>query len=193
MLGGPRIATAEGSASLERSLELFFAEHYDRLVRLAALVCHAQGSVEDAVQAAMEQAWRRRATLRDARQMRPWLDRIVVREAIRANRRPWWAALAPGKAAVTRIEVQDPDDGQDAEGDGRPASAAKPTDPAWVALTVAFRGLPIEQRAVVALHLYAGYSVEETARLMGAGIETTRSRLRLARERLRRELAEDER
>jgi RNA polymerase sigma-70 factor (ECF subfamily) len=58
---------------------------------------------------------------------------------------------------------------------------------------VAFEGLPAEQRAVVALHLYEGYPVEETAQLMGAGIETTRSRLRLARQRLRRELGGDDR
>ena len=79
---------------------------------------------------------------------------------------------------------------------GAPLPAAPPhqaTDPAWVALTVAFRELPVEQRAVVTLHLYAGYSVQETARIMGARLETTRSRLRLAREHLRRELAEDQR
>jgi DNA-directed RNA polymerase specialized sigma24 family protein len=42
------------------------------------------------------------------------------------------------------------------------------------------------------LHLHLGYGVVETAELMGAGVETTRSRLRLARRRLRADLAEDE-
>jgi DNA-directed RNA polymerase specialized sigma24 family protein len=41
----------------------------------------------------------------------------------------------------------------------------------------------------VALHLHAGYTVSETAELVGAPIETVRSRLRVAREHLRRELA----
>jgi RNA polymerase sigma-70 factor (ECF subfamily) len=50
-----------------------------------------------------------------------------------------------------------------------------------------------DHRAVVALHLHAGYSVAETADLVGAPIETVRSRLRVARERLRRDLAEGSR
>jgi len=43
---------------------------------------------------------------------------------------------------------------------------------------------------VIALHLYAGYSVVETAEAVGAPVETVRSRLRLARERMRRQLEE---
>ena len=43
---------------------------------------------------------------------------------------------------------------------------------------------------MVALHLYAGYSVEETARVLQIPFDTVRSRLRAARERLRRELGE---
>jgi DNA-directed RNA polymerase specialized sigma24 family protein len=74
-------------------LAAFFDAHYERVGRLAGLVCRSSGLVEDAVQAAMEQAWRRRSSLRDPGRMRWWLDRIVVREAIRRNRRPWWSRL----------------------------------------------------------------------------------------------------
>ncbi|HET9521376.1 MAG TPA: sigma-70 family RNA polymerase sigma factor [Candidatus Limnocylindrales bacterium] len=175
MTGRPVAAIGEGSTDLEGQLADFFGTHYDRLVRLAALVCHAGVSIEDAVQAAMEQAWRRRHTLRDAERMRPWLDQIVVREAIRLNRRPWWSRF---QASPDAPPVPDRRGG---------------VDPTWIALADAFRALPAEQRAVVALHLYEGYSVEETASIMDAGLETTRSRLRLARARLRRELGEDER
>jgi RNA polymerase sigma-70 factor, ECF subfamily len=146
-------------------------------VRLAALVCHSSESVEDAVQAAMERAWRRRDTLLDPGRMKPWLDQIVVREAIRLNRRPWWSRLH-GSEPDALAEVPDTRGG---------------VDPNWVALSVAFGRLPLEQRAAVALHLYACYSVEETAKLTGSRVETTRSRLRLARNTLRRELGEDER
>jgi RNA polymerase sigma factor (sigma-70 family) len=62
--------------------------------------------------------------------------------------------------------------------------------PAWTALREAFDGLSAQQRAVVSLHLYAGYSVSETASLLGAKPETIRSRLRLAKQRLRRDLKE---
>jgi RNA polymerase sigma-70 factor (ECF subfamily) len=60
------------------------------------------------------------------------------------------------------------------------------------ALAKAFATLPPEQRAAVALHLHLGYTVQETADLVGVPIETVRSRLRLARERLRRSLEADE-
>jgi len=51
--------------------------------------------------------------------------------------------------------------------------------------------LPADQRAVVALHLHLGYSIAETAEVVGAPPETVRSRLRLARQRLRHALGED--
>jgi RNA polymerase sigma-70 factor (ECF subfamily) len=177
MIGRPVVAIEQGASDLEGQLADFFARDYDRLVRLAALVCHANASVEDAVQAAMEQAWRRRHTLGDPSLLRPWLDRIVVREAIRLNRRPWWSRSSE------QIAVD--------SGKQEPPDRLGGVDPAWIALSVAFKTLPAEQRAVVALHLYEGYPVTETAEMMGASIETTRSRLRLARQRLRRELGEE--
>lgn len=180
-MGGRQAAVAEEElADLEGQLADFFGAHYDRLIRLATLVCHSVSSVEDAVQAAMEQAWRRRDTLRDVSRMRPWLDQIVVRESIRLNRRPWWSRFQQASPEPETVDTTSP---------GRQGGV----DPTWIALLVAFRKLPVEQRAVVALHLYVGYPVEETARIMDASVETTRSRLRLARLRLRRELGEDER
>jgi RNA polymerase sigma-70 factor (ECF subfamily) len=176
MFGRPVVAIEQAASNLEDQLADFFGQHYERLVRLAAVVCHADTSVEDAVQAAMEQAWRRRHTLGDPGSLKPWLDRIVVREAIRLNRRPWWSRLTRQLDSESAQELPD----------RRPG-----VDPAWIALSIAFRTLPAEQRAVVALHLYEGYPVNETAQLMGASIETTRSRLRLARQRLRRELGEE--
>jgi RNA polymerase sigma-70 factor (ECF subfamily) len=175
MIGRPAAAIGEEARGLEAQLADFFGLHYDRLIRLAALVCHAGVPVEDAVQSAMEQAWRRKHTLRDPERIRPWLDQIVVREAIRLNRNPWWVRIRGDRGGA----APEPTD----RGGGVNAS--------WIALVTAFRTLPADQRAVVALHLYAGYSVEETADITGAGVETTRSRLRLARQRLRTQLAED--
>ena len=77
-----------GAASLEDELAGFFEVHYERMVRLAGLVCRSGGLAEDAVQAAMEQAWKRRSSLRDPSRARWWLDRIIVRDAMRLNRRP---------------------------------------------------------------------------------------------------------
>jgi RNA polymerase sigma-70 factor (ECF subfamily) len=70
-----------------------------------------------------------------------------------------------------------------------PASTPEPAELA--VLREALGHLSPDHRAVIALHLYAGYSVDETARVLQVPFDTVRSRLRAARERLRRELGED--
>ena len=67
----------------DADLEEFVVEHYDRLIRLARLICRDASDAADAVQLALEQAWRRRSSLRGGASLRPWLDWIVAREAIR--------------------------------------------------------------------------------------------------------------
>jgi RNA polymerase sigma-70 factor (ECF subfamily) len=166
-------------AGADVGLESFVVEHYDRLVRLARLVCHDATDATDAVQAGLERAWRHRGSLRDAEHRSPWLDRIVVREAIRVSkrRRTWLERVL----------------GIDHEADVVLTSADPTPDVALrVVLDGALDRLSPEQRAVVALHLYAGYTVQETADIVGAPLETVRSRLRLARERLRTVLGESQ-
>lgn len=172
---------AEAAALDDTTLEAFVAEHYERLRRLAWLVTHDATLTADAVQAGLEQAWRNRTKLRDGRRLRPWLDRIVVRESIRiGKRRRGWLrrTLSPREPSEAWIDLAHT---------GRLPSAE------WIAFRAAFGRLPYQQRAVVALHLYAGYSVAETADLVGARIGTVRSRLRLARQRLRRDVEEGHR
>jgi hypothetical protein len=113
-----------GAASVEDQPAAFFDAHYERMVRLAGLVCRSGVLAEDAVQAAMEQAWRRRSSLRDPGRMRWWLDRIVVREAIRMNRRPWWSRLTATHTDEHASLLPDP---------------AGETTPQRMALTAAFR------------------------------------------------------
>jgi RNA polymerase sigma-70 factor (ECF subfamily) len=64
--------------------------------------------------------------------------------------------------------------------------------PERAVLRIVLDGLSAAQRAAVVLHLHAGYSVDETAELLGVPRETVRSRLRVARENLRRALGEAE-
>jgi RNA polymerase sigma-70 factor (ECF subfamily) len=164
-------------ADVDAAITAFVARHYDRLLGVARLVCQDTSDAADAVQIALEQAWRRRDTLRDDDRIRAWLDRIVAREALRVSRRrrSRLSRLMPGPAQAMHIEPAD----------GRASQAH-----VYVALRTAFAGLSAEQRAVVALHLHLGYTIPETADIVGAPEETVRSRLRLARERLRYELEE---
>ena len=170
--------TAEvGQTQSDAAIAAFVAEHYDRLLRLARLVCRDTSDAADAVQLGLEQAWRQRSTLRDEARVRPWLDRIVVREAVRISKRRqiWLSRLFRPRPEITWIEPPDP----------------QGSDPStFVALRAAFQRISPEHRAVVVLHMHFGYTVAETAALVGVPDETVRSRLRIAKQRLRRELEE---
>jgi RNA polymerase sigma-70 factor (ECF subfamily) len=163
----------------DAALAEFVTDHYDRLIRLARLVCRDGGDAGDAVQRGLERAWTSRASLRDLARLRPWVDRIVVREAIRMgrSRQSFVGRFLTPSSQVAWIEPASPGIEQASE---------------WGAFRTAFAGLSADHRAVIALHLYAGYSIAETAELVGAPTETVRSRLRLAKDRLRRELQERE-
>jgi len=169
-------AEVEGARS-DAAIAAFVVEHYDRLLGLARIVCRDTADAADAVQIGLEQAWRKRSTLRDGALLRPWLDRIVTREAIRVsrNRSSWLGRLFSARAEVAWIETRD-------------ERASEP--PTYMALRAAFGRLSPEHRAVVGLHLHLGYSVAETAAIVGAPDETVRSRLRAAKQRLRSDLEE---
>ena len=169
-------------ATRARTLELFFEMHYARLVGLAGLVCGDVASAEDIVQTALERAWRSRASLQDDARLRPWLDRVVVREAARERRTrlTWLSRLirppVVGELSPVHAQIEDRSAG------GFPERSA---------LRAAIEGLTVAQRAVVVLHLHAGYTVDETAAALGVPRETVRSRLRVAREQLRHVLGND--
>jgi RNA polymerase sigma-70 factor (ECF subfamily) len=158
----------------------FVVEHYERLLRLARLVVDDASEAGDAVQFGLEKAWRHRTSLRDPSRRKPWLDRIVVREAIRVSkaRRSWIRRLLRAPTRQEWLELPDP------LGEGTAARSA---------MREAFATLSAEHRAVVSLHLHSGYTVAETAAIVGVPLETVRSRLRVAKEKLRHELREEER
>lgn len=167
--------TAAHQALDVEQLTAFVESDYPRLIGLAGLVCRGEVEPADVVQSALEQAWRHRASLRRSDRLRPWLDRIVVRQALRMRRRRFGFLPRSLRGEGRELDI----------------AAARGAEPqAWTELRMAFDALSREQRAVVALHLHAGYSVEETAVMTGAPLETTRSRLRLAKARLRDSLSE---
>ena len=158
------------------ALEAFFTAHHGRLLRLAGLVCGDLAAAEDIVQTALERAWRSRGSIADDARMRPWLDRIVVREAARERRtRLRWLDRLIHPPTVTEIGAPERDHVDEAAG----------RFPERFVLRQALAGLSIAQRAVVVLHLHAGYTLDETAGILGIPRETVRSRLRVAREQLR--------
>lgn len=154
-------------ATTTPTLEELVAEHYDGLLRVAVLICADRADAEDAVQLALERAWRHGQAIRDSDRLPAWLHRIVVREAIRVEHRR--RGLLGRWLTAPREIFLDPQLASDRDLD----------------LQAALRDLSVEQRAALVLHYYAGYSVAETAELSGVPLETARSRLRMARHRLR--------
>lgn len=180
----PAASASAQEAAFEAALIDFVRQHHGRLIRLAGLICRDVTDSEDAVQSGLERAWRARGTLRDSERMAAWLDRIVVREAIRLSggtRRLRWLSRRGSEDEAQRVLDAVP---------AAPGDAVGASVTSRLALRSAFEGLPPDQRAVVALHLYEGYTMPETAEIVGVPLETARSRLRLAKERLRAALAE---
>lgn len=162
-----RAGLGRGDATTAPMLEELVAQNYGRLLRVAVLICADRSDAEDAVQIALERAWRHGQALRDPDRFPAWLHRIVVREAVRLEHRRR-GLLRRWLAGPREITV------------GASPAADRDLD-----LQRALRDLSVEQRAALVLHYYAGYSVVETAELCGVPLETARSRLRLARGRLR--------
>ena len=173
--------TLDGASPDISALEAFVAVHYGRLLGLAGLVCGDATHAEDIVQTALERAWRSRTTIRDDERIRPWLDRIVVREAAREKRTRFaWLGRLVRPPTVTELEAPERDLVD------RTASRF----PERSDIRGAFAGLSPAHRAVMVLTVQAGYSVDESAAILGIPRDTVRSRLRAARKHLRTALQE---
>ena len=165
-------------------LETFIATNHARLVRLATLVSGDVASAQDIVQVAFERAWKARHTFRAGAPLRPWLDRIVVREAARErrSRHAWLSRIVqPHPVRVVSEHVRGAND------------ELAVTFQEREAVRDALASLGARHRAVVVLHLHAGYSVDEVATMLDIPRETVRSRLRVARVQLRSALSEVDR
>ncbi|MGH2467427.1 MAG: RNA polymerase sigma factor [Candidatus Limnocylindrales bacterium] len=168
----PVPAKPVSGAADDAAFEGRLADRYPDLLRLALLLVGRRAEAEDVVQTALERAWRARRQLQDPQRLEPWLRRIVAREASRSRGSAWARLRATGRDVVDLSLPQTPGLAPDLAMD----------------LNRAFEHLPPAQRVAVVLHHYAGYTVDEVAELLDVPRETVRSRLRLAMERLRREL-----
>jgi RNA polymerase sigma-70 factor (ECF subfamily) len=171
-----RLAVARLVAGDEHAL----AELYDRHARLAYALAYRVvgdgGAAEEVVQETFLSMWRRAVTYcPDRGAVRTWLLAAVRHRAIDVLR---MRQARPRTASLDTVRL------------------ATGSDPAVYALTAmtasavrtAVAGLPLDQRRVVAMAYFAGYSYPEIAVALGIPLGTVKSRLRLALERLRRVL-----
>ena len=149
----------------------------DRLLAIAYRILRDLHRAEDAVQACLIGAWRDLPTLRDPDRFEAWLTRILVRACyVEADRSRRWNA----NIRVLPIDMA---------GTSDPTSSVADRD----RLDRGFRRLPTDQRAIVVLHHYLGWSQPEIAHALEMPIGTVKSRLFYATRALRAAIEADDR
>jgi RNA polymerase sigma-70 factor, ECF subfamily len=144
--------------------------HRDRMWAIALRTLGDPEEAADAVQDAFISAFRSVGGFRGQAQVSTWLHRIVVNaclDRIRRNRARPTAPLpdaGPGEPALALDAVADRE--------------------CRMAVDDALRALPVEQRAAIVLVDVEGYSVAETAQLLGVAEGTVKSRCARGRTRL---------
>jgi RNA polymerase sigma-70 factor (ECF subfamily) len=151
-----------------RALEALLTEVMPRLRNLVRYLVRRDSEVDDVAQTALLALMRGLHTFEARGTFTAWADRVVARvtfNAIRERR----AAAPPVGAELESV----------------PASEGAPDYLARRWLVHLLDALPPEQRAAIVLHHVVELTVPEIASEMQVPSETVRSRLRLARARLR--------
>jgi RNA polymerase sigma-70 factor (ECF subfamily) len=142
-----------------------FHRHHRQLHRVARLTSRCTEDAEDALQEAMASAHRAAGAFRHDAAVSSWLHRIVVNaclDRLRRNKTHLTTVLDdvyPVPDRTTQVETA-------------------------IAVQRALMRLPLEQRAAVVAVDMHGYSVADTARLLGVAEGTVKSRCARARVRL---------
>ena len=144
-----------------------------RLYVVARLILRDDARAEDATQEALVAAWQRLAGLRDPDRFEAWLHRLLVhacyREAGRVKRRGTF------EVRVDPLAMPEASPGA-FDGTGDLAFDLAERDQ----LERGFRRLDLDQRAVLVMHYYLGFSLDETAVVLAVPSGTVRSRLHRA-------------
>ena len=149
----------------------------DRLFAIAQRILRDIDRAEDALQDELAIAWRDLKSLRDPDRFDAWLRRLLINVCITHASRE--------RRVATNLRVL-PIDGP-----------AAPDELLSIAdrdqLESGFRRLPPDQRAILVLHHYLGYSPAEIAEILGIPSGTARSRLFNAHRAMRAVLESDAR
>jgi RNA polymerase sigma-70 factor, ECF subfamily len=142
-----------------------FGRHHRQLHRLARLTTRSREDAEDALQDAMLSAHRGASSFRYDAAVGSWLHRIVVNACLDRLRRAKAHRTAP-------LE------------DVYPVPDRTAQVETAIGVQHALMRLPLEQRAAVVAVDMQGYSIADTARMLGVADGTVKSRCARARARL---------
>lgn len=153
-------------------MEVLFKHHVDAAVRLAYTITHDWSTAEDAVQEAFIQAFRSIKNFDEEKRFKPWFTRIVINKAKRVGTKFKVGAKLP-----------------DVEEENIHASFS-PEETALLKeskteLYLAINQLDEKHRMPIILKYLSGLSELETASVLDIPISTVKSRLYVARQRLK--------
>jgi RNA polymerase sigma-70 factor (ECF subfamily) len=173
-----RLLVGEGDA---RAFELVFDRHGGASFSLAYRICGRRAAAEDVVQEAFLSLWRSGARYQPTRgSVRSWVLAVVHNRAVDALRR---GVVREGRDiadedAVERLAARDSTEGEVARRDE--------------ALTVrdALGALPVDQRRVIELAYFGGFTHTQIAELLAVPVGTVKGRMRLGLSKMRLSLGD---
>jgi RNA polymerase sigma-70 factor, ECF subfamily len=152
------------------AFEQLVRRHRDRLWAVALRTLRDPEEAADALQEALISAYRAAGSFRAESAVTTWMHRIVVNACLDRVRR-----------RQARPTVTLPDEGPGEPAEPRDRLAERDTA---MAIDAALGQLPIEQRSAITLVDIEGYSVAETAQILGVAEGTVKSRCARGRGRL---------
>ena len=163
----------KGAVHVDRkTYEEAVALHSDTVTHLLLLRCRQPADAEDCYQEVFLKLLTAKGPFRDQEHIKAWLIQVTLHEAVNLHRQFWHRKV--GLLGESPF----------------PPEAVAPESSAWEVLET-LRTLPGHQRDVLYLHCVEGYSVEETATILGLRPGTVKSRLSRARAALRKQLQEE--
>jgi RNA polymerase sigma-70 factor (ECF subfamily) len=164
-----------------RAFEVIFDRHSGAAFSLAYRMCGRRAMAEDIVQEAMVSLWRSGARYDRARgSVRSWVLSAVHNRAIDAFRR---------ETAKSSLNVGDEGLAERLESEDRTDREAERRDDARQVRT-ALDELPGEQRQVIELAYFGGFTHTQIAEMLGLPAGTVKGRMRLGLSKLRVSLAD---
>jgi RNA polymerase sigma-70 factor, ECF subfamily len=154
---------------------LYFAYH-KRLSRFLMRVCRGRELAEEIINDTMFAVWQKAGDFRGEAQVSTWILGIAYRQALKALRR------TASRLPLVSVDVGD----TSLREFGDDAGAAQRELREW--LECGLQSLPPAQRLVIELAYFLGHSCEEIAAITGCPVNTVKTRLFHARERLRERL-----
>ncbi len=159
------------------AFEVLYRRYHPRLVRFLDGMTRRPALVEEILDDTMLVVWRRAHTWLPTAKVSTWIFGIAYRQALKALRQ-----------VDDAVEFHDTDEQADAS-DDNPSSASPDgvlqQQQVRIQLDRALCVLSPEQRAVIQMTYYLGYSCRDIAQVMDCPVDTVKTRMFYARRRLR--------